>query len=660
MKIDYKCINVARVVAAETIANAGSGHTGIALSSATILYALFKDHLLFSPNKNLFLNRDRLVLSAGHVSALFYTLEHLFDYGITIEDLKNFSKYDSKTPGHPEFNRTPGVDVSTGLLGEGIANGVGLAIAETMLEERFNVLDDPIFSNKTYVFIGDGDLMEGVSSEAISLAGHLKLNNLILLYDYNKVTADSSLKNTNTEDVVKKFKAENWNVIVVRNGNNYKLVTKAIAKAKASKNKPTIIMFNTILGYGSDYAGKEIVHGMHLKIDEVNFLRKKFMLSGEMFDIPSDVKRHCEQTKIQNEEKEMDWRKKVNLYSKTNPELYKQLSAFTESKITDVEKLVGNKIKDKKISGRDANHLILNLLAERYPNFITGSADLSFSTKTIIDNDEIFSSENRRGRNILFGVREHAMAAIANGLCMYAGFKVQVSTFLAFSNFMLPAIRMSAMMNQPVIYTFTHDSVLIGEDGPTHQPIEQLGSLRQIPNLNVCRPCDSHELIACYNIAFNSENTTCLILSKQELLEQKVDISKAQKGGYILEKDAQKVQVVLYATGSEVELAINVKKELNKSGIKCAVVSFPCIEEFERQSEAYKNSTLLKDCKNRFAIEASSDNIWYRYLGNDGKLININKFGVSGKGTEVYKKFGFSVQNIKKEILKQSNIKINV
>ena len=309
MKIDNKCINVARVIAAETIANAGSGHTGIALSGATILYALFKDHLSFSSNKNLFLNRDRLVLSAGHVSALFYTLEHMFGYGISLEDLKNFRKYDSITPGHPEYNRTPGVDISTGLLGEGVANAVGLAIAETMLEERFNVLDDPIFSNNTYVFAGDGDLMEGVSQEAISLAGHLKLNKLIMLYDYNKVTADSPLKNTNTEDVIKKFKAENWNVLVVRNGNNYKAVTRAIAKAKTSKTKPTIIIFNTVLGYGSDYAGKEIVHGMHLKLDEVNFLRKKFMIPGEMFDIPTDVLRHCGETKLRNEDKEMDWRR---------------------------------------------------------------------------------------------------------------------------------------------------------------------------------------------------------------------------------------------------------------------------------------------------------------------------------------------------------------
>ena len=657
MKIDNKCINVARVVAAETIANAGSGHTGIALSSATVLYALFKDHLLFSSNKNLFLNRDRLVLSAGHVSALFYTLEHLFGYGISVEDLKNFRKYDSKTPGHPEFNRTPGVDISTGLLGEGVANAVGLAIAETMLEERFNVLDDPIFSNNTYVFAGDGDLMEGVGLEAISLAGHLKLNKLIMLYDYNKVTADSPLKYTNSEDIIKKFKAQNWNVLVVRNGNNYKAVTKAIAKAKTSKTKPTVIIFNTILGYGSDYAGKEIVHGMHLKLDEVNFLRRKFLLSGEMFDIPNDVLRHCQETKLKNEDKEMDWRKKVNLYSKTNPELYKHLSAFTESKISDVEKIVGTKIKDKKISGRDANKIVLNLLADKYPNIIGGSADLSFSTKTIIGEDDVYSPENRRGRNIMFGVREHAMAAIANGLCMYADFKVFVSTFLAFSSFMMPSIRMSAMMKQKVLYTFTHDSVIVGEDGPTHQPVEQLGALRQIPNLNVCRPCDSNELIACYNIAFNDENTTCLVLSKQELLEQKVDVAKAQKGAYVLEKDAAKVQIVLYASGSEVELAMNVKKELNKSGIKCAVVSFPCIEEFERQSENYKNATLIKDCKNRFAIEASSDNIWYKYLGDNGKLININRFGVSGKGSEVYKKLGFSVQNIKKEIMKYSNLK---
>ena len=658
MKIDNKCINVARCLAAETISNANSGHTGVALSAATILYSLFKDHIVFSTSDNLFLNRDRLVLSAGHASALFYTLEHMFGYALDVNDLKDFRKYDSKTPGHPHFGETPGVEVTTGPLGQGVANGVGLAIAETMLAERFNVLDDPIFNNYTYVFTGDGCLMEGVALEAISLAGTLKLNKLILLYDCNKMTIDGKLDIANSEDVAAKFKAQNWNVIVVGNGNNYKAVTKAITRAKKSYDKPTIVIFKTILGYESDYANNPAIHGMPLKVDEAANLRKRLLISGEAFSIPEDVTNHCLETKKRNDEKEMDWRKKVNLYSKTNPELYKQLSAFIDVKPIDVEKIVGNKIKDKKISGRNANALILNLIADKYPNIVGGTADVGPSTRAVIGIDDYYSPENRRGRNIHFGIREHAMGAIANGMILYAGLKVFVSTFFVFSNYMLPAIRMSAMMKLPVMYMFTHDSLMVGEDGPTHQPVEQIGTLRQIPNLNVCRPCDSHELVASYNIALNSNLPTCLILSKQDLTEQKIDPAKAQKGGYILEKDSGKVQFVLYATGSEVELAMAVKREFNKLGVKCAVASFPCLEEFERQPESYKNSVLLKECKYRFAIEASSDTVWYKYISNDGKIFGVNKFGKSGKGTEVYKRYGFSVANIKKEIIKTLKLSV--
>lgn len=658
MKIDNKSINVARCVASETISNANSGHTGVALSAATILYSLFKDHYVFSTNDNLFLNRDRFILSAGHASALYYTLEHMFGYDITIEDLMDYRKYDSKTPGHPEFGSTPGVEATTGPLGQGIANGVGMAIAETMLAERFNVLDDPIFSNYTYVFAGDGCFMEGVALEAISLAGTLKLNKLIVLYDCNSMTMDGKLGDVNAEDVARKFIAQNWNVIYVKNGNNYKAVTKAIGKAKQSKDKPTIVIFKTILGYGSDYANNPIIHGMALKSDEVTFLRQRLFLEGNAFEIPEDVKKHCIQSKIRNEKIEMDWRKKVNLYSKTNPELYKKLAVFIDSKFYDVEKLVGTKIKDKKISGRNANSIILNLLADKYPNIVGGTADVACSTRAYIGDDDDYSPTNRRGRNIKFGIREHAMAAIANGISLYAGLKVFVSTFLSFSNYMIPAIRLSAMMKQPVLYIFTHDSIMVGEDGPTHQPVEQIAQLRAIPDVNVCRPCDSHELTACYNIALNSTLPTCLVLSRQDLTEQKIEPTKAMKGGYVLEKDSGKPQFVLYATGSEVELAMGVKREFNKLGVKCAVVSFPCIEEFERQTESYKNSTLMKECKYRFAIEASSDNVWYKYVGNDGKVINITKFGKSGKGSDVYKRYGFSVANIKKEIMKTAKINI--
>lgn len=651
MKIEQKCVNTARALAAQAISNANSGHTGSSIGAATILVALFKDHLIFSPSDNLFLNRDRFILSSGHVCPLLYSVEHMFGFPISIDDLKQLRKFGSKTPGHPHYGETPGVETTTGPLGQGIANAVGFAIAQTMLAERFNVLDDPIFSNKTYVFAGDGCLMEGVALEAINLAGKLKLENLILLYDRNKITLDGETNKVSNEDVEAKFRAQGWNVISNVNGNNYHAVTKAISKAKQAFGKPTIIVFDTVIGYGTDLAGKPEIHAKPLSEEELS----KYLTSLEIkepWSVPEDVKKFCEVATKRNYEIEMNWRRKVNLYSKTNPELYKQLSQFLDKKTIDVEKIVGNKIKEKKISGRVANHKILNILAEKYPNIVGGSADLAASTQSFIEEGDLYSPENRRGRNIAFGVREHAMGAIANGISLYAGLRVFVSTYLVFSNYLLPAIRLSAMMHQPVLYFFTHDSLMAGEDGETHQPIEQIAALRAMPNVNVCRPCDTNELIACYDIALNGINPTCFVLSRQDLPEQKSSVEGALKGGYVLEKDPGKVSLVLYATGSEVDLALSVKKEFNKTGVKVAVVSFPCIEEFEKQTEQYKNSVLFKDVKARVAIEASSDNIWYKYIGEKGKVINVTQYGKSGRGSEVYKKYGFSVANIKKEILK--------
>lgn len=651
MKIEQKCVNTARALAAQAISNANSGHTGSSIGAATILVALFKDHLIFSSSDNLFLNRDRFILSAGHVCPLLYSVEHMFGFPISIDDLKQLRKFGSKTPGHPHYGETPGVESTSGPLGQGIANAVGFAIAQTMLAERFNVLDDPIFSNKTYVFAGDGCLMEGVALEAINLAGKLKLENLILLYDRNRITIDGEINKVTNENVEAKFRAQGWNVISNVNGNNYHAVTKAISKAKQSSGKPTIIVFDTIIGYGTELAGKPEIHAKPLSEEELS----KYLTSLEIkerWSVPEDVKNFCEVATKRNYEIEMNWRRKVNLYSKTNPELYKQLSQFLDKKTIDVEKIVGNKIKEKKISGRDANHKILNILAEKYPNIVGGSADLASSTQAFIEEGDLYSPENRRGRNIAFGVREHAMGAIANGISLYAGLRVFVSTYFSFSNYLLPAIRLSAIMHQPVLYFFTHDSLMAGEDGETHQPIEQIAALRTMPNVNVCRPCDTNELIACYDIALNGINPTCFVLAKQDLQVQKSTVEGALKGGYVLEKDPGKVSLVLYATGSEVDLALGVKKEFNKSGVKVAVVSFPCIEEFERQTEQYKNSVLFKDVKARVAIEASSDNIWYKYIGEKGKVINVTQYGKSGRGSEVYKKYGFSVANIKKEILK--------
>ncbi len=652
MKIEQKAINVLRSITAETITNANSGHTGSSIGAATIMYALFKDHLIFSHSENnLFLNRDRFILSAGHLCPLLYTTLHMFGFPISEDDLKSFRKYGSITPGHPHYGETPGIEVTTGPLGQGVANGVGFAIAETMLAERFNVLNDPIFSNKTYVLVGDGCLMEGVALEAISLAGTLNLSNLILLYDRNQITIDGDLQKSNNEDIRAKFEAQGWNVLYVSNGNNYSQVTKAISSAKQAK-KPTIIIFDTIIGYETKYEGQNIIHGKALSPEELAEYKKKLEIDSPPFTIPKDVRADCKQTIDRNYEIEMNWRRKVNLYSKTNPELFKQLSAFLYTKQIDVEKIVGNKIKDKKISGREANNKILNLVAEKLPNIVGGTADVALSTKSYIKDGGEYSKDFRRGRNICFGVREHAMAGIANGISLYAGLKVFVSTFFSFSNYLFPALRMSAIMKQPILYFFTHDSIMVGEDGETHQPIEQLGAIRQIPDVNVVRPCCVSELIAGYNLALNGNKPTCFVLSKHELTNYDSNVANASKGGYILEKDSGKISLAIYATGSEVELALSVKKEMNKLGVKVAVVSFPCLEVFEKQSEQYKNSCLIKEAKARIAIEASSDTVWYKYLGNNGRLINITSFGKSGRGTEIYKKYGFSVANVKKEISK--------
>ncbi len=641
MKINQKCINTARVLSAEMINRAGSGHTGVALGAAPILYALFKDHYNFYSNK--YINRDRFVLSAGHASALYYAYLHMFGFEVSIDDLKNFRQINSKTPGHPEYNVTDGVETSTGPLGQGVANAVGLAIAQKSLAERFNAQKFNIIDNYTYCFAGDGCLMEGVAQEAISLAGNLKLNKLIILYDCNQITIDGKLDIANTENTKKKFKAMGWNVITVKNGNNYFCITKAIAKAKKSKTKPTIIIFKTQIGYGSVYAGSNLIHGRPLTTDELEKLKQNLGIEGN-FTVDEDVKDYCFRAHRRAKVEYFKWEKQVVLYKNTHPDLCQQFFDYFNRPKLNLPKLCKGKLLEN-MSMREANHVVLNQVSKNLASFMGGTADVAPSTLAYIIEGGDFSSKNYRGKNIHYGVREHAMAAISNGISLYANSTTFCSTFLAFSNYALPAIRMSALMNIPVEYIFTHDTISVGEDGPTHQPIEQLTQLRSIPNFIVYRPADFNELMAVHSLAYENKKPCAFIITKQVLPTLNSSFEGATCGAYVISED-ENASVILFASGSEVSLALKAKEILNKENIYCVIVSVPSIEIFEKQPEKYKKSILKQEIKNRFCVEASNDYKWLQVF--NGKLFGLNRFGASGKGKDVAKYLNYEAKDLAK------------
>ena len=648
MNINQKCINYLRCLSADMITTANSGHPGVALGATTIFYALFKDHYFYDVKDHKFIARDRLVLSAGHASALYYATAYMFNFGLTENDLKNFRKLNSKTPGHPEYGVTNFVETSTGPLGQGVANAVGMAIAQNMVGKRFNAQKCPVIDNYTYCFVGDGCLMEGVAQEALSLAGTLKLNKLILLYDYNNVTIDGNAAMANSENIAKKFKAMHFNVIEVNNGNNYYFVTRAIAKAKKCTTKPSIIIFKTTIGFGTDKAGLNSIHGKPLTTIELNQLKAKLGVS-DPYKLPNDVIKISQKTTERNASLIEKWNNMFAIYQTTNPELYRQLVLFMDNKKVDVYKLVREELLSQSFSGRDANEIILKELSQKMPRFVGGTADLASSTKAYISGAGDYSNTNPRGKNIHFGIREHSMGAICNGLTLYLNSPTFCSTFLTFSNYMIPPIRMSALMNLPVMYMFSHDSYKVGEDGPTHQSVEQLSTLRLIPNVNVFRPCDIRELLCCYDIALNNNCPSCFALSKQTVTNQNADFKDIIKGGYILSGGVGKVLIM--ATGSEVELAMQVKTILAKQNIETVVASFPCIEEFERQSNKYKQDVLSRG-EIKVSLEASNDNIWYKYLGDKGLKISIEDFGRSASGKVLDEYFGFTPSIVANKIKK--------
>ena len=653
-KIVQKSLNYLKALTAETVSNANSGHTGTALGGSSILFALFKDHYKFDVSDTDFLNRDRFVLSAGHASALYYSLLAMFGFDVSLQDLKNFRKIGSITSGHPEFGLINAVETSTGPLGEGVANAVGMAIAESIMEEKFNNIGFPIINNYTYCFAGDGDLMEGVAQEACSVAGAYKLNRFILLYDCNEVTIDGSLNLSNRENVRKKFKAMGFRVIEVKKGNSFSACTRAIAKAKKS-DLPTIIIFHTTIGIGTEKEGTSAVHAYPLKKEELVAFKEKLGVK-ESFFIPSDVREFCMESTINGKLLHEKWNQDLAVYATTHPDLYKKLLSFFDSKKIDYEKLAQTYNNSDYDSIRDLNHSLLNDFADKFCQIFGGTADVAPSTKAYIDEGGDFVAGNKRGRNFHFGVREHAMAAICNGISLYEDFLPFDSTFLAFSNYMIPALRMRAMMKLPVLDIFTHDSILIGEDGPSHQPIEQIAMLRSILGLNVFRPCDVNELIACYKMYFTERKPTSLILPKQKVISSGLSsIKNASLGGYILKPAKKSADIVLMASGSEIPLALSVAKELEKS-FDVSVVSMPCFEIFEQQSDSYKSKILQPNAKLRVAIEASNDSVWYKFMSSNDIFIKVENYMPGGEGEQVYQKAGFSV----KQILKQINKKLKI
>ncbi len=649
MDIHQQSIANIRAIAAQTVSNANSGHTGSAISGVPMLYSLFLNHLTFNPKDPNFLGRDRLVFSAGHASALYYTLLHIFGYDLSIDDLKNFRKYKSKTPGHPEYGIVPGVETTTGPLGQGVANAVGLAIGETMFAANFNTKDIQLFDNYTYCYCGDGCLMEGVALEACSLAGTLKLNKLILLYEDNNITIDGSRTIANNEDTAKKFEAMGWNVILVKNGNDYSACNKAIASAKSS-SKPTIVIFKTTIGIGTKLEGTNKIHAYPLPSDELEEYLKFLGVAGDFYIYP-EVYENANLTIQNNAQKNAKWNERFKIFAEKYPENCKKLKKYLSNKTCDYSKIFEKLIRSGKKTGRDMSGFVLEELSKIHNNLTGGSADLVASTKAVINDGGFYSSENHTGRNIHFGIREHGMGSVANGLSLYLKQPVFDSTFFVFSNYMLPAIRMRAMMNLPVLSIFTHDSINIGQDGPTHQPIESLSTLRAIPSYTVFRPATPSEIVAGYKYFFDNMKPTALALTKSNLQNfEDSTIEKAEHGGYVIFENKSKPKIEIFATGTEVELAIQIASFYVDLGVR--VISMPCESLFDSQDKAYKNKILLKNPLLKIAIEASNDNIWYKYVGENGLIFNVNQYQHSGSGSEVYQKAGFNTSDLISKINK--------
>ena len=660
IELDKLSINAIRVLSADAIQKSNSGHPGLPLGAATMAFTLWTkmNHNGKNPNWD---NRDRFILSAGHGSMLEYSLLHLFGYGITIEDIKNFRQVGSLTPGHPEYKHTKGVEITTGPLGQGICNAVGMAMAESYLAEKFNKDNFNIVNHYTYTIVGDGCLMEGISGEASSLAGTLGLGKLIALYDSNNISIEGSTDIAFREDVAKRYEAYGWQVIKVNDGNDIDAISKAIDEAKAETSKPSIIIVKNIIGFGCPAKeGKASAHGEPLGEDNIKALKENCGWRLEpSFYVPDEVYENMNNYINEGIEKEEKWNEVFNEYKNSYPELANEYSKWMKNEV-DKEELLNNEefwSFDKEMATRDSSGVVINRLANIIPNLIGGSADLAPSNKSYMNGKGDFSAEDRSGQNLHFGVREHAMAAIANGMYAHGGLKVYCATFFVFSDYMKAAMRLSALMKLPIAYVLTHDSIGVGEDGPTHQPIEQLAALRSMPNMAVFRPADSKETAAAWYYAVtNDETPTSLVLTRQKLPLYDGCPKRALKGGYVIKESKKEIpDIILMASGSEVELVYKAADKLYEEGIDARVVSIPCFKLFDQQDEAYKESVLPNSVRTRVAVEALTSFGWHKYVGLDGDIVSLDTFGESGNANELFKKFGFTVENVVDKSIKCVN-----
>lgn len=649
---DRLTIDTIRVLSAEAIQKANSGHPGLPMGAAPTAYALWAKIMNHNPANSEWVDRDRFILSAGHGSMLVYSLLHLFGYSLTIDDLKNFRQLDSLTPGHPEYGHTKGVEMTTGPLGQGISSAVGMAMAESYLAKRFNKEDIKPVDHYTYAVVGDGCLEEGITYEACSLAGTLGLGKLIVLYDSNNISIEGDTAIAFREDVMKRFEAQGWHVQKVEDGNDLDAIISAVEKAKEETNRPSMIEVKSLIGFGSPKEGKASAHGEPL--GEENILKTKEKLgldTDKSFHVPDEVIDHLKDVQDKGIKAEEAWNALFEDYKAKYPEDAKAWEVWHSEELP-VDLLNDESFWsfDKSMATRQSSGEVINRLAEVVPNLIGGSADLSPSTKTIMNNRGHFTPEDHSGSNLHFGVREHAMAAITNGLQLHGGLHAYCATFFVFCDYMKGSMRLSALMNQPVTYVLTHDSIGVGEDGPTHQPIEQLAALRSLPNFTVFRPADSKETAAAWYYALTNKKTpTALVLTRQALPLYDKSGKEALKGAYTIFDCQGQPEILLMATGSEVELVVNAAKELQNEGIPARAISMPSLELFEQQDEAYKESVLPKSVTKRVAVEAASPLGWYKYVGLEGKVIAMEGFGASGPAKELFKMFGFTTDNVVKE-----------
>ena len=657
MNIEEMSVNAIRVLSADAIQKANSGHPGLPLGTAPVAYELFAKHMNYNPHNPDWVNRDRFVLSGGHGSMLLYSLFHLFGIGnLSLEEVKNFRQFGSLTPGHPEYGHTVGVEATTGPLGQGMAMAVGMAMAEAHLSSVFNKEGFPVVDHYTYVLGGDGCMMEGISSECFSLAGTLGLSKLIVFYDSNNISIEGSTDIAFTEDVVTRFKAFGFQTIEVEDGNDLEAIGKAIEEAKADKTRPSLIKVNTLIGYGCPAKqGKASAHGEPLGVDNVAALKENinWPCKGD-FEVPKEVYDHYKELADNMAKAEDKWNELFAAYVEKYPEM-KELwdNYFDGYDMSDLFNSDEYWAKgDKPEATRSTSGTILNMIKKAMPNLIGGSADLAPSNKTNMKDAGDFSKDNYAGTNLHFGVREQAMAAIGNGLALHGGLKAFVATFFVFSDYVKPMARLSALMKLPLTYVFTHDSIGVGEDGPTHEPVEQLAAFRSLPDFTVFRPCDRTETAAAWMYAVENEcGPTGLVLTRQNLPQMEGSSKDALKGGYVIAESEKAVpDAIIIASGSEVSLAVNAKEELKKSGIDVRVVSMPSMELFDKQSAEYKESVLPNAVRKRVAVEALSDFGWYKYVGLDGKVIAMEGFGASGPAATLFEHFGFTVDNVVKTV----------